>query len=368
MTEIPANATDLSGLEGVMGNNLPRTQLGGMGSAICPAGVPDEYFLLPDRGPGNGGVAYQCRFHKIKLPVPQGGPGEFKVLSTTMLVDAAGKNYVGNSGAYDPTGKTPEQRFDPEGIAFAGGKVFVSDEYGPHVRVFGLDGKLQKEFKVPARFLVDHPDGEEELELPPHNLKGRQANKGMEGLTLTSDGKKLLGIMQSPLIQDGALDKKNKRIGENVRILEITLETGATREFVYPLESPSLAISEIMAVDDHRYLVIERDSKAGAQTKGKLITLIDTNGATDVSGVETLPTHGLPETIKPVGKRTFIDMLDPKFKLSLDQMPEKVEGLAWGPTQKDGTRVLVVTSDNDFRTDQPSYVWFFGIAAADLAK
>ena len=41
-------------------------------------------------------------------------------------------------------------------------------------------------------------------------------------LAITPDGSKLYGFMQSPLIQDGALDKDNKRIGRNIRILEVT--------------------------------------------------------------------------------------------------------------------------------------------------
>ena len=34
------------------------------------------------------------------------------------------------------------------------------------------------------------------------NVSGRTANKGMEGLALTPDGKTLVGIMQNSLIQD----------------------------------------------------------------------------------------------------------------------------------------------------------------------
>ena len=55
----------------------------------------------------------------------------------------------------------------------------------------------------------------------------------MEGLAITPDGTKLYGIMQNPLIQDGALNASNSRRGINDRILEIDMATGQTREFLY---------------------------------------------------------------------------------------------------------------------------------------
>ena len=37
-----------------------------------------------------------------------------------------------------------------------------------------------------------------------NNTSGRVANKGMEGLAITPDGRTLVGIMQNALIQDAA--------------------------------------------------------------------------------------------------------------------------------------------------------------------
>jgi hypothetical protein len=87
----------------------------------------------------------------------------------------------------------------------------------------------------------------------------------MEGLAISPDGTRLYGIMQSPLIQDGALDGSTppKRIGTNNRIVEINLETGGIREFLYQLDDPGNGANEILAVSDHEFLVIERDGKAG---------------------------------------------------------------------------------------------------------
>src|SRR5204863_5354850 len=102
-------------------------------------------------------------------------------------------------------------------------------------------------------------------ELPPKSNVGRLPNRGMEGLAISPDGTKLFGAMQSPLIQDGALGKENARVGRNCRILEVEIATGKTREFVYRLDDGANGVSEILAINDHEFLVLERDSKGGKE-------------------------------------------------------------------------------------------------------
>ena len=94
--------------------------------------------------------------------------------------------------------------------------------------------------------------------------------------------------------------------------------------------------------------------------------LIDVEGATDVSEVGALPRKGLPDGVRPVRKRTLIDLLDLRHGLTGESMPEKIEGLTWGPRRADGSRTLVVTTDNDFRDDVPGWVWVFSVPEAAL--
>ena len=70
-----------------------------------------------------------------------------------------------------------------------------------------------------------------------------------------------------------------KRVGTNVRIVEVKVATGAVREFLYPLANKSYGISEILAVSDHEFLVLERDGKVGASAAFKQIVKIDTAAA-----------------------------------------------------------------------------------------
>ena len=83
--------------------------------------------------------------------------------------------------------------------------VFISDEYGPYVYQFSrVTGLRVRSYKLPDSFYVSNlkPVGSDEITA---NTSGRTANKGMEGLALTPDGRTLVGVMQTALIQDAAL-------------------------------------------------------------------------------------------------------------------------------------------------------------------
>ena len=194
----------------------------------------------------------------------------------------------------------------------------------------------------------------------------RLPNRGMEGLAISPDGTKLYGAMQSPLIQDGALNDKAERVGLNCRILEIDTTTGKTREFVYRLDDGANGVSEILAVSDREFLVLERDGKGGADAACKKLFHIDLAGATDVTAVAALPAGALPAAVTPVKKKPFLDLLAPKHKIAGADLPEKFEGLAFGPDLPDGRRLLLVTADNDFVAEKPFRVYAFAVDAADL--
>jgi len=123
-------------------------------------------------------------------------------------------------------------------------------------------------------------------------------------------------------------------------------------------------------VNDHEFLVIERDGRAGMNATFKKIFRIDiadaTTPATDIRGIPELPTTGTPTGVTPVTKSLFIDLLLSEFGLAGASFPEKIEGLAFGPNLQDGRIVLFVTNDNDFMPGQPNRFWAFAIDQSDL--
>jgi hypothetical protein len=130
------------------------------------------------------------------------------------------------------SGNPANARFDPEGMRVSadGKSVFISDEYGLYVYQFDrTTGTRIQTFTLPSNLDVANlsPVGATEIS---GNTSGRTANKGMEGLAITPDGTKLVGIMQAALIQDNVSPTKSM-----VRIVTLDIATGATHEYAYVL-------------------------------------------------------------------------------------------------------------------------------------
>src|SRR4029077_20327125 len=158
--------------------------------------------------------------------------------------------FTGRSDGFDPgrlSTDPNDARFDTEGVRVSNDRrhVYISDEYGPYVYEFHrLTGERTRVFALPAKFAVSHLNSAGANEIS-GNTSGRVANKGMEGLAITPDGRTLGGVMQSPLLQDGGTDT-----GQNIRLVKIDIKTGATSEYAYHLDTVKTTVSEIRAGHD----------------------------------------------------------------------------------------------------------------------
>lgn len=370
--EVSSQASDLSGFDNLIGDSIPHNRFGGWGSAIAWTGQGNRYIVASDRGPGDGASAFRCRVPIVEIELPEDRPSterrartpeaRFRLVETIMLTTSERQPFWGNTGSYNREDQKSGRRLDPEGVRRSPrGTLWISEEYGPWIDEFSMDGVHLRRIAPPARFQIATPDGDPARELPPHNARGRQPNRGFEGLAISEDGSRLWAILQGPLIQDGALGMENERIGRNVRVLEVHPESGATREFVYTMNSAAAGISEVLSFEDRTLLVLERDGRAGEKARFRGVFAADFEGASDVSAIESLPSTGLPEDVAPLRKRRILDFLDPAHRLSGPDMPEKIEGLCFGPDLPDGRKLLIVTSDNDLKDGIPSHVWLFAI-------
>jgi hypothetical protein len=371
---IPGSARDKSGLADSVSapgstTKVPHDLLGGFGSAIDSLGRDNLYVACDDRGPGDGTIPWRCRFQTFRILIAPGEPEPVKVelVSTTLLTDESGHPLDGVSTGFNAERPLLAPRFDAEGIRLThAGTLLISDEYGPWIDEFSLAGRRLRRLPIPAKFQIDHPSADPKAELA-SNSKGRDPNHGFEGLALSLDGKLATAILQYPLIQDAVRADKGKLKGVNLRMLQIVLASGESRELVYRLESPKHCVNELLAVDDHRFLAIERD---GLEARSRGLFLVDSSRATDVSSIDPLPA-ALPDSIVPVSKTRWLDFMDPRWSLAggsaAAKMPEKIEGLAFGPDLPDGRRTLIVTTDNDLRADEPSWFWVFAFAPGDLS-
>jgi hypothetical protein len=418
LTESRAGANaDLSGLTYPLENQAPANLLGGLGSAIAyDAGK--KFLLLPDRGPNavtfdpliDNTVSYVNRFHTVQMDLDRNPAGPLPFTLTARLQDTtllwslsplvygtgAGLGvgsgvppinnffqhfFTGRSDNFNPAGNSGNPnnaRFDTEGIRVSahGESVFISDEYGPYVYQFDRwFGARLRSYTLPEKFYVpnQHPVGNDEIT---GNTIGRTANKGMEGLAITPDGRTLVGIMQNALLQDAGAAPNL------LRIVAINVANGTTHEYAYLLTTGS-GVSEILAINDHEFLVDERDGRGreGASdgssndARVKQLFKIDLAGAHDVSNEDgaTAATHAVSKTL-------FLDLVAQLTGngIAANRIPAKIEGIAFGPDVRvdHHTRLhtLWISNDNDFLlqtadvppVDNPNQFFVFGFTDDDL--
>ncbi|MBF6328356.1 esterase-like activity of phytase family protein [Nocardia transvalensis] len=354
----------------------------GFGSAIAPVpGSPGEFYGLTDRGPNADGPNKNEKL----VPTPYFTPtigrfaltGSRAVLKSTLeLKNPAGIPFNGLVDSSASTGETmrgldggllppTDHGLDSEGlVALTDGTFWVSDEYGPSLVHFDATG-TEIERLSPGHGL-------------PEELSLRTPNQGMEGLTVTPDGRSLVGVMQSGLQAPGAGSAREVPM---TRIVTVDLATEAVREFVYPLEDPKskLGVSEITATGNTSFVVDERDGKLAPAANKKLWT-IDLSGATDVGPHSTVPgAHYDPALgllidgkpleaflgavptadgiaalqragITPVSKRSNLDLAGLLDGLAPDGTffgHDKIEGVA----TPDAGKTLYIANDSDFGLD-----------------
>jgi hypothetical protein len=198
-------------------------------------------------------------------------------------------------------------------------------------------------------------------------------------MSVSPDGHTLFVVNQSALRQDlDPADAKASR--RNVRLLVYDIAGAPRLVHEYAVQLPIYqdgaktgvaAQSELLAIDDHRLLLLCRDSGGGFASKRpqslyRKIEMLDLHGATDIAGQydgitgSIAPKGVLRANITPVAMSDFIDLNDNaqlnRFGLhngapaDSHDLYEKWESLALAPAGKPGQYILLVGSDNDFIT------------------
>lgn len=413
--DLPKSDANLLTLKDADGKTVVIQQ-GGYGSdAFVNPNNPKQFYAITDRGPNadvkNGMEKADAKAFPVPTFAPQIGlfelqdDGSVKLVKTISLKRPDGSNTTGlpnpNFGAtnelaygknanadyfdrlllvdaskpYDaktnPT-LTDPYGMDSEGLAvMKDGTFWISDEYGPHIVHYDANGKElarinafsgneagASTFKVNGKTIY-----------LPAEFQKRRPNRGMEGLTVTPDQKYLVGIMQSAMENPKAVAKKSNM----TRIVRINLTTGDIEQFLYRQARAtdgsvlSDSNSGIVAINDHEFLVVERDSKFPITDASavKKIYRIDLHNATNIetlnnsgdvkqdadkglmigdktleeltadeSGWDILKAHG----ITPVAKKEFMDLVK-----TFNYPHEKFEGILLFPNGQVG-----VINDDDF--------------------
>lgn len=213
--------------------------------------------------------------------------------------------------------------------------------YPPSVRRMKADGTPVARLMVPEA-LTFHDGGK----------TGARKNATIEGMSWSVDGRSLWLSMEWPLAQDGRVPSVAD--GGLTRLSRLDRAGKLVAQYAYRIDPVQVAspvgvgdngISEILTLDAHRLLVLERSGikhADGHYSYHIRLYLADVAKARDVSKVDSL----LSTPVRAVEKRLLLNFD------SLGNRIDNLEGMAWGPRLANGARTLVLVSDDNYDAKQ----------------
>ncbi len=192
---------------------------------------------------------------------------------------------------------------------------------------------------------------------------GSRNNLTFEGLTFAPDGNSLWVAMEAPIYEDGPVPTTLN--GAYSRVTQYDRNGTVLRQVAYPIDAIPVAlaagmsvdngVSEMLAVDDRRFLMVERTGVQGADGNYKdyiRVYEMDVSNETDVRNTPSLK----GASFTAATKRLVLDLTT----LNLPQL-DNIEGIAWGLKLANGHDSLVVVSDDNFNATQVTQFLAFDV-------
>jgi hypothetical protein len=294
----PISGTFISGDNGVT-TPFPGQPIPGF-SAVLDAGH-GEFWTMPDNGYGaktNSGD-FLLRVYRIRpdFKTADGGSGAVDVLSFVQLRDPDGKvPFALFRGDRLLTGAD----FDIESMRVArDGTFWFGDEFGPFLLHTDATGKV-----VEAPISLRSVQSPQNPFLTDPDAWTIRSSRGFEATAASIDGKRLYPMLEGALRADP--DARRRILNE----FDLRTEAFTVQTWQYHVDAgfPNAVIGDMTALDEHRFVLIERDDDQGAEARQKKVYLIDLR-RTDADGF--------------LEKRLVLDLLrirDP-FGISLPARP-----------------------------------------------
>jgi len=296
-----------------------------------------------------------ARFYAARLAYDAGGVRTFELKRRVVLRREDGTAFPSTASAEGERADAEALRVDPlDGQIVWTSEGDAARGFDPSLRRARPDGAYQGRLALPAGLAFD-----------PRGLSGARPNLTLEGLGYAPDGRSLWLSMEAPLIQDGPVS--SVRAGGVSRITRLDRRGKVLAQYAYRLDPVQVApgpglradngVSEILAVDDHRLLVLER---SGVEIRKDhfafhcRLYLVDARGGQDIAARPSLADGG----VKPLAKRLLVN-----FDRLHGVEAGNLEAMAWGPRLKDGRRSLVLMADDNFDPESPSALLVFALGA-----
>lgn len=235
--------------------------------------MPDgTFWILTDNGAGakanSPDFALYLNHYKVDFK-----SGQFTRLKTVFLHDPDKKVpfrvvHEGSKERY-LTGAD----FDLESFQFAGGSIWIGEEFGPYLIKADMNGKVQAVFETqvdgkvvrspdhPAVTTPGAPGGEVKFQV--------RRSKGYEGMAASKDGSKLYALLEGALHDEATKAAEAVDGKQYLRVLEFDVKTEqwTGRHWKYLLEANHHAIGDFNMISPTEGLVIERDNGEGTADK-----------------------------------------------------------------------------------------------------
>lgn len=237
---------------------------------------------------------------------------------------------------------------DLEGIVVTPDSFIVASEIGPRILEFARNGEVIRPILLPAHFAT------------------ARANKSLESLTMSADGKHLFTTSEWTLACDGAAPTLVS--GSHVRILRVDRDGKNAEEHAYmtdaiPNEKGDYGVADLASLADDQLLVLERGwaPHIGNTARIYRVSLADpTTSCMDATSLESQPT---------LKKELVVDLgllpakgLPPTRAKQPTPLMDNYEGMALGPLLPGGRRSLVLVTDDNNRPDQVARILVLGLA------
>ena len=236
-------------------------------SAILDA-KDGTFWAMPDNGYGaktNSGD-FLLRLYSIRpdFRTDKGGSGAVAVLGFLQLRDPDSKV---SFPLFRADRLLTGADFDLESVRRdRRGDFWFGEEFGPFLLHTDATGKLlEAPIPLPGVQSPQNPF------LADPNAWTIRASRGFEPMALSIDGKTLYPMLEGALRTD--LDPRRRIINEFD--LRTRSYTGRTWQYHTDAAFPDAVIGDMTALDEHRFVLIERDDDQGAQARQKKIYLID---------------------------------------------------------------------------------------------
>lgn len=334
-----------------------ETTVGGLSGIVYDRQRDRFYALSDDRSERN-----PARFYTLKLnlkpaaTLPDSLIQSVEVEKVTFLQDANSEPFA--KGTLDPEGIA----LTPRHSVFISSEGVSRDGVNPFVNEFDLEtGQQRSALPIPKRFLPK-TDG----------TMGIRDNLGFESLTLSAVGFasgqqlepfRLFTATESAIAQDLPPNFPADTlppVSAPIRFLhyligEETSPSMLISEHIYlldepPAETKNNGLTEMLVLDQGgHFLSLERSF--GAAGFGAKLFQMATGGANDTSGFEAF--RGNIGGVTPIYKEHLLDLTE--LGIPLDNL----EGMTLGPQLPDGTRSLLLVSDDNFSDLQATQFLLF---------